>query len=336
MIDLATLPKAELHMHIEGSLTAERMIALAERNGVTIPFRTPAEVEAACSFRNLQDFLQLYYAGLQVLVTARDFEEVTYEYLAGAAAESVRHAEMFISPQAHLRRDIAFSTMMDGILAGMTAAERDHGITSRLILGLQRQFPEAEGFEVLDLARAYEKDGRVVGLGLGGPEIGNPPAKFVRVYAEARARGLKTMAHAGEEGDVSYVRDTVELLKVDRVDHGVRAEDDPALVALLAERQIPLTVCPLSNVRLRVFDTIADHNAARLLRAGVHVTLNSDDPPYFGGSVTRNFEACRDALGLTEAEIVTLARNSFTASFLPAGEIVAHLDAIDAATGGRA
>lgn len=334
MLDIATLPKAELHMHIEGSLTPERMIALARRNGIAIPFAKPEDVAAACSFRNLADFLELYYAGLRVMVTARDFEEVTFDYLAGAAAECVRHAEMFVSPQAHLRRGIAFETMMDGILAAMDSATRDFGITSRLILGLQRQFPEAEGFDVLEQARAYE--GRVTGLGLGGPEVGNPPAKFERVYAEARARGLKTMAHAGEEGDASCVRAAVEILKVDRVDHGVRAEEDPDLVRLLAGRGIPLTVCPLSNVRLRVFDTVADHNLARLLRAGVHVTINSDDPPYFDGSVNRNFEACRDALALSDAEIVQLAKNSFTGSFLPEAEIRAHLDAIDAVAGGRA
>ncbi|WP_142850817.1 adenosine deaminase [Telmatospirillum sp. J64-1] len=334
MIDILALPKAELHMHIEGSLEPAMLLELAARNGVAIPFATQAEVEAACEFQNLQTFLDLYYAGLTVMCGREDFTDVTYAYLRKAHEDAVKHAEMFISPQAHLRRGITFPTMMDGILEAMEAARQDFGITSGLILGLQRQFPEAEGFEVLEQARAYED--RVVGLGLGGPELGNPPSKFERVFAAARARGWKTMAHAGEEGGADYVREAVEILKVDRIDHGVRCEDDDDLVHLLAERQIPLTVCPLSNVRLKVFQDMAEHNIARLLRAGLAVTANSDDPPYFGGYVNDNYVACREALDLTDAELVQLAKNSFTASFLPQEEIARHLRSIDAAIAGAA
>lgn len=327
MLDIEGLPKAEIHMHIEGSLEPDMIIGLARKNAVKIPFATALEVEEACDFKNLQTFLDLYYAGLKVICTRDDFTAVTYAYLKRAHEDAVRHAEMFISPQAHLRRGIGFGDMMEGIFDAMQAAESEFGITSGLILGLQRQFPEAEGFEILELGAPYGD--RVLGLGLGGPEIGNPPAKFERVYAAARNSGWKTMAHAGEEGDAGYVRDTVDLLKVDRIDHGVRCEDDPLLVRELAERRIVLTVCPLSNVRLKVFADISQHNIARLLRAGVAVTINSDDPPYFGGYINANFTACRDGLDLTEDELTTLAKNSFEGSFLPETDKKRHIAAIN-------
>lgn len=334
MLDIDKLPKAEIHMHIEGSLEPETMIALSRRNGVRIPFSTPEQVEKACDFQNLQTFLDLYYAGLTVMRTRQDFADVTYAYLKKAHEDTVTRAEMFVSPQAHLRRDIPFETLMDGILDAMDAAERDFGISSGLILGLQRQFPESDGFEVLELAGPY--DDRVLGLGLGGPEVGNPPSKFQRVFAAARERGWRTMAHAGEEGGADYVREALDLLQVDRMDHGVRCEDDPDLVRELADRGITLTVCPLSNVRLRVFPDISSHNIARLLRAGVAVTVNSDDPPYFGGYVNENYRACRDGLGLSEEELVQLARNSFEGSFLPDDEKRRHLVALDAFAAGAA
>lgn len=329
MIDVSSLPKAELHMHVEGSLEPDMMIALARRNDVAIRFETPEQVADACRFDNLQTFLDLYYAGLAVMQTERDYHEVTYAYLAKAHRDGVRHVELYFSPQAHVRRGIAVPTFMNGIAAAFDDAARAFGISSALIWGLQRQYTDDEALETLDLARGHEE--RIAALGLGGPEVGNPPSKFRRVYAEAKARGWKTSIHAGEEGGPDYVREAVELLQVDRIDHGVRAWDDPALVAALAESGICLTVCPLSNVRLRVHDRMEDHPLALLLRAGVRVTVNSDDPPYFGGYINDNFRACQEALSLTDAEVVQLLRNSFTGSFLPEVDVSAQLAALDAA-----
>jgi len=329
MIDAATLPKAELHMHIEGSLEPEMMIALARRNDVAIAFETAEDVAAACAFDNLQTFLDLYYAGLTVMRTERDYFEVTYAYLQKAHEDSVRRAELYFSPQAHIRRGIPVPVMMAGIAEAFAAGARDFGIDSALIWGLQRQYSEDEALATLDAARGYEH--LIAALGMGGPEVGNPPAKFQKVYAEARARGWKTSIHAGEEGPPAYIREALDLLQVDRIDHGVRAAEDPALVAELAERGICLTVCPLSNVRLRVHDRMEDHPIATLLRAGVKVTVNSDDPPYFGGYVGENYRACETALGLGEDEMLALLRNSFTGSFLPEDRIAAHLAELDAA-----
>ena len=327
MIDVTNLPKAELHMHIEGSLEPEMMLRLARRNDVEIPFATPDEVAAACEFKDLQSFLNLFYAGLTVMRTARDFAEVTYAYMERAHADRVRRAELYLSPQAHLRRGVAVDTLMEGVREALEAARADFGISGAVIWGLQRQFPEAEAMETLDALKGHEDI--VVALGMGGPERGNPPSKFRNVYAEARARGLRTTIHAGEEGDASYVREALELLQVDRIDHGVRAEEDDSLVAELVRRRMTLTVCPLSNVRLRVFDRIEDHNLARLLRRDVRVTVNSDDPSYFGGYVNANFHACQHALALSDAEILRLVRNSFTGAFLPQDEINVHLAELD-------
>ncbi|AJE46848.1 adenosine deaminase [Celeribacter indicus] len=329
MIDVSTLPKAELHMHIEGSLEPEMMIALARRNGVKIRFDTPEEVAAACEFDNLQTFLDLYYAGLTVMRTEEDYFEVTHAYLKKAHEDAVRRVELYFSPQAHVRREIPVPTMMAGIAAAFDAGKRDFGIDSALVWGLQRQYSEEEALQTLDLARGYED--RIVALGMGGPEVGNPPSKFRRVYAEAKARGWKTSIHAGEEGPPAYIREALELLDVDRIDHGVRAWEDPALVAELAARGTCLTVCPLSNVRLRVYDRMEDHPVAALLRAGVRVTVNSDDPPYFGGYVNENYRACQEALSLTDAETVQLLRNSFTGCFLPEAQISAYLSELDGA-----
>ena len=323
MIDVANLPKAELHMHIEGSLEPEMMIRLARRNDVEIPFATPEEVAAACEFENLQTFLNLFYAGLTVMRTARDFAEVTYAYLERAHADKVRRAELYLSPQAHLRRGVSVDTVMEGVRDAFAAGQKDFGISSAVIWGLQRQYSEDEALETLDALKGHEE--HVAAIGMGGPERGNPPAKFRNVYAEARARGLRTTIHAGEEGDASYVRDALEMLQVDRIDHGVRAEEDDALVAELVRRQTTLTVCPLSNVRLRVFDRIEDHNIARLLRRDVRVTVNSDDPSYFGGYVNENFHVCQHALALTDAECLQMIRNSFTGAFLPQDQIAGYL-----------
>lgn len=309
------MPKAELHMHLEGSLEPEMLFALARRNGVDIGYPSEDALRRAYVFDDLQSFLDLYYAGLRVLLTERDFFDMTAAYLDRAHAEHVIHAEVFISPQPHLRRGIPLAAVMDGILAALDAAERRHGMSTGLILVFQRQFPEEDAFDVFRAAMPYAS--RILGFGLGGPELGNPPGKFARVFAAARAAGFRCVAHAGEEGPPDYVRETLDQLRVDRVDHGVRAGEDPELVARLAAEGVPLTVCPISNVQLRVFPTLAEHNLAQLLRAGVFVTVNSDDPPYFGGYVTENFLRSQQALGLTEAEIHRLGRNGFLASFAP-------------------
>lgn len=270
----------------------------------------------------------MYYVGLRVLQTERDFHDLTAAYLQRARQDHVVHAEVFISPQAHLRRGVPREAMMEGILGAFAEARRAHGMTGGLILGAQRHLPEEDALAMLDAMAPYH--GQVLGLGLGGAEVGNPPAGFIRLFERARGLGWKTVAHAGEEGPASYVADSVDLLRVDRIDHGVRCEDDPALVARLAERRIPLTVCPLSNVMLRVFPDLARHNIARLLRAGLCVTVNSDDPPYFGGYLNDNLRQAAAALGLSLAEQRTLIANGFEAAFLDAPTRARRLQDLDA------
>ena len=331
---IATAPKAEIHMHLEGALEPEMLFSLAARNGVPLDHATPVALRAAYRFQNLQEFLDMYYVGLRVLQTERDFHELTAAYLQRARGDHVVHAEVFISPQAHLRRGVPQEAMMEGILGAFAEAGRTHGMTGSLILGAQRHLPEDDALAMLDAMAPYH--GRVLGLGLGGAEVGNPPAKFIRLFERARGLGWKTMAHAGEEGPASYVADSVDLLHVDRIDHGVRCEDDPALVARLAERRIPLTVCPLSNIMLRVFPDLAHHNIARLLRAGLCVTVNSDDPPYFGGYLNDNLQQTAAALGLSLAEQRTLIANGFEAAFLDAPVRAQYLQDLDAHFGGGA
>ncbi len=325
---IAAMPKAELHMHLEGSIEADLMFRLARRNNVRLQWESEEAVRAAYKFANLQGFLDMYYAGLTVLLTEADFFDMTWAYLEKVHAENVVHTEVFISPQAHTRRGIAFEAMFEGIWNALKQAESRFGMTTGLILGLQRQWSEEDAFAMLDLARTVGD--RIAGIGLGGPELPNPPAKFVNAYARARAEGWKTVAHAGEEGPAAYVADTVDLLKVDRIDHGVRCAEDPALVARLALSRTPLTVCPLSNVALKVFPNLAAHNLKTLLRAGVAVTINSDDPSYFGGYMNENFSATQEALDLTADDMVTIARNGFEASFLPPPVKARHIAALDA------
>jgi adenosine deaminase len=325
---IAGMPKAELHMHLEGSLEADLMFRLARRNRVALKWGSEAEVRAAYRFGCLQDFLDMYYAGLTVLLTEADFFDMTWAYLERAHAENVRHAEVFISPQAHTRRGVAFGAMFEGIRNALDQAGQRFGMSTGLILGIQRQWSEEDAFAMIEQALPVRD--RIAGIGMGGPELANPPAKFVRAFARARAEGWKTMAHAGEEGPAAYVADTIDLLQVDRIDHGVRCAEDPALVARLAQSRIPLTVCPLSNVELRVFPDLASHSLKQLLDAGVAVTINSDDPSYFGGYINENFSASQEALDLSAADIHTIARNGFEASFLPAAAKAAHIAALDA------
>jgi len=321
------MPKAELHMHLEGSLEADLLFALSRRNGVAINYKTEDDLRAAYNFTNLQSFLDIYYAGLTVLRKEQDFYDMTQAYLERARADNVIHTEVFISPQAHTRRDVPFAAMFNGIDHALRDGEKRLGMTTRLILGIQRQFPEADAFAMVEQALPYHD--RVAGIGMGGPEVGNPPGKFSRVFQRARELGWRTMAHAGEEGPAAYVAEAVDVLKVDRIDHGVRCDEDPALMARLRDLQIPLTVCPISNVKLRVYPDLATHNLKRLLDAGLCVTVNSDDPSYFDGYVNRNYIGCMEALGLSADDIYHLARNSFIAAFLSDGERRNYLAALD-------
>jgi adenine deaminase len=312
---IAALPKAELHMHLEGSLEPETLMALALRNGVRLPYTDEAALRRAYHFENLQSFLELYYLGLTVLQTNADFYEMTAAYLTRATNQNVRHAEVFISPQAHLRRGIPIEAVIEPILAAFADARARDGITGGLIAGIQRQFDEADAFAMIAALKPWRD--RLLGLGLGGPEVGHPPAKFRKAFALARGDyGWATVAHAGEEGGAHYVREALDVLAVDRVDHGVRCEADPDLIDRLAERGTPLTVCPCSNIMLRVFPDMTRHNIRRLHEAGLCVSVNSDDPSYFGGYVNENFAAIQEALGFSDDELWQLARNGFTSAFM--------------------
>ena len=325
---IAALPKAELHLHIEGSLEPELMFELAQRNGVAIPFASVEEVRAAYAFSNLQDFLDIYYQGMGVLHTEQDFFDLTAAYLARAHADTVRHVEIFFDPQGHTERGIAFATVVHGITRALDDADARFGITSKLIMCFLRHLSEAEAEATLDEALPYLD--RIDGVGLDSSEVGHPPAKFERVFARARTLGLKIVAHAGEEGPPAYVYEALNLLKVDRIDHGNRSLEDPALVARLAAGGMTLTVCPLSNLKLCVVDDMAAHPLKNMLDAGLRATVNSDDPSYFGGYVNANYQAVADALDLSKAELITLARNSFTGSFLDDAAKAKHLATIDA------
>ncbi len=325
---IARLPKAELHLHIEGSLEPELMFELAQRNRVTIPFASVDEVRAAYAFSNLQDFLDIYYQGMGVLHREQDFYDLTAAYLARANADNVRHVEIFFDPQGHTERGVAFETVITGITRALDDAEASYGMTSKLILCFLRHLSEAEAEATLDAALPYLD--RIDGVGLDSSEVGHPPSKFERVFARARGLGLKIVAHAGEEGPPDYVHEALDLLKVDRIDHGNRSLEDPVLVARLAAEGMTLTVCPLSNLKLCVVDDIAAHPLRTMLDAGLKATVNSDDPSYFGGYVNANYQAVADALDLSKGELLALARNSFTGSFLDDATKTRHLAAIDA------
>jgi len=325
---IAGLPKAELHMHIEGSLEPELMFALAKRNNVAIPFNSVEEVRAAYSFSNLQDFLDIYYQGANVLQTEEDFRDLAAAYFDRAAADCVVHAEIFFDPQTHTDRGIPFDTAIKGLLAGMDEAKAKHGITSKLILCFLRHLDEEAAFETLKQAEPWLD--RIEAVGLDSSELGHPPSKFARVFARAAELGLKRVAHAGEEGPADYVWEALALLHIDRLDHGNRSLDDPALVQRLTAEQMTLTVCPLSNLKLCVVPSMDVHPVDQMLREGLRVTLNSDDPAYFGGYVNDNFRAAAEARGLGRDDLVTLARNSFLGSFLPKDEVDAHLANLEA------
>ncbi|MCW4460545.1 adenosine deaminase [Sphingomonas sp. BT-65] len=325
---IAGLPKAELHLHIEGSLEPELMFALAKRNRVAIPFDSVEAVRAAYSFSRLQDFLDIYYAGADVLRTEQDFYDLADAYFARAAVDGVVHAEIFFDPQTHTDRGIPFQVVADGLLAAMHDAEARHGLSSKLILCFLRHLDEEAAFATLNAAEPWLD--RIEGVGLDSSEVGHPPEKFARVFAAAGDMGLKRVAHAGEEGPPDYVWQALDLLNIDRLDHGNRSLEDPALVRRLADEGMTLTVCPLSNLKLCVVGDMASHPLDRMLAEGLNATVNSDDPAYFGGYVADNYRAVAAARGLGKAELVTLARNSFTGSFLDDAAKAAHLALLDA------
>lgn len=308
------LPKVELHLHIEGTLEPELMFRLADRNDVTLPYRSVAAVRRAYEFTDLQSFLDVYYAGARVLVTEDDFYELTRAYVTRVHGENVRHAEIFFDPQTHTERGILFETVVTGIRRALAEAERELGLTSRLILCFLRDRSAGSAMRTLEAALPFQD--AIAAVGLDSAEVGNPPAKFVEVFDRARAEGFRTVAHAGEEGPAAYIREALDLLRVHRIDHGVRCLDDEALVERLRDEQVPLTVCPLSNVKLRVVDRLEEHNLKALLDRGLAVTVNSDDPAYFGGYITENFAAAERALGLSREDLHRLARNAVVASFL--------------------
>ncbi|MEU1419757.1 adenosine deaminase [Kitasatospora sp. NPDC005751] len=308
------LPKAELHLHIEGTLEPELAFALAARNGVTLPYADTEELRRAYSFSDLQSFLDLYYALMTVLRTEADFADLADAYLARAAGQGVRHAEIFFDPQAHTARGVPLDVVVEGLGRALDRSEERYGVSTRLIMCFLRDESAESALETFEAARPHF--GRITGIGLDSAEVGNPPAKFREVYRRAAEAGLHRVAHAGEEGPASYVTEALDILGVERIDHGLRCLEDPALVDRLVREQIPLTLCPLSNVRLRCVDTLADHPLPAMLAAGLLVTVNSDDPAYFGGYVDDNFRAVAGALALAPETLRLLAANSFRASFL--------------------
>lgn len=311
---IRALPKAELHVHIEGTFEPELMFEIAQRNQIAIPYKTVEEVKQAYNFHNLQSFLDIYYASASVLVHEQDFYDLAWAYFEKCAEDNVVHTEMFFDPQTHTDRGIAFATVINGLQRACDDAKQQLNISSHLIMCFLRHLSEEAAFETLEQALPY-KD-QIIGVGLDSSEVGHPPSKFERVFAKAREAGFLVVAHAGEEGPAEYVWEALDLLKVNRIDHGVRSEEDPKLMARLIAEKMPLTVCPLSNLKLCVVDDMAEHNIRRLLQLGVHVTVNSDDPSYFGGYMNDNFIAIATSLDLSNDELKHLAINSFEASFI--------------------
>jgi adenosine deaminase len=326
---LRAMPKAELHMHIEGSLEPELIFALAQRNGVAIPYATVDELRRAYAFTNLQSFLDIYYAGASVLRTEQDFYDMAWAYLLRAQADHVLHTELFFDPQTHTARGVAMETVVNGLHRACADAGAKLGVSASLILCFLRHLSEDEAFETLEQALPLRD--KFIGAGLDSSELGHPPEKFARVFARCRALGFRLVAHAGEEGPPAYVWTALDVLKVERIDHGVQSVKDAALMQRLARDRVPLTVCPLSNLKLCVFPSLAAHNLGALLDAGLVATVNSDDPAYFGGYINDNFTQTFAATGLQAHHAYTLARNSFEASFLDASAKRALVDRLDQA-----
>ncbi|MAD43034.1 MAG: adenosine deaminase [Arcobacter sp.] len=315
MIDLIKrLPKAELHLHIEGSLEPELMFKLAKKNNIQIPYKTIEDVKAAYNFTNLQSFLDIYYAGANVLITKQDFYDLTHEYILKCVEDNIIHTEIFFDPQTHTSRGISFETVLTGIKEALDDAKEKYGITSCIIMCFLRHLSQEDAFETLDQAIAFKDD--IIGVGLDSSELGNPPSKFEEVFKKAKEQGFKLVAHAGEEADVSYIYEALDLLEIERIDHGVQSIKSDALMKRLKEEQIPLTVCPNSNIELKVFNNYKEHNIKKLLDYGLNVCVNSDDPAYFKGYLNQNFINLYENLELSKEDIITLVKNSFNSSFI--------------------
>ncbi len=321
------IPKAELHVHIEGTFEPELMFKIAQRNNIKFQYKSVDELKKAYDFNNLQEFLDIYYAGASVLIHEQDFYDMTWAYMEKLNSQNVIHAEIFFDPQTHTDRGIQFSTVITGIHSALMKAEKEFGMTTKLIMCFLRHLDEDQAFQTLEQSMEY-KDW-IIGVGLDSSEVGHPPSKFQRVFKKAQAGGFLTVAHAGEEGPPEYVWEALNLLNVARIDHGNRALEDDALVQLLAHKQIPLTVCPLSNLKLRVVDKLEDHPLRKMMNAGLLVTINSDDPSYFGGQLNDNFWELAKVLNLTTDDIYQLVKNSFTASFLSDTEKLNYIKQID-------
>ena len=315
IIDLIKkIPKAELHLHIEGSLEPELMFKLAKRNKIEIPYRSIAEIKAAYNFHNLQSFLDIYYQGSKVLISEQDFFDLTWAYLLKSKEENIVHAEIFFDPQAHTNRGIKFELVINGIHGAILKAEKELGISLKIIMCFLRHLDERSAFKTLDQALAH-KD-KIIGVGLDSSEVDNPPSKFKHVFNKAIEEGFLTVAHAGEEGPPEYIWEALDLLKVKRIDHGIRCLEDEKLVQRLKDDKIPLTICPLSNIKLRIFKELRNHNLKKLLNKGLIAMVNSDDPAYFGGYLNRNLIECQMSLNLTKEDVKRLVINSFSSSFL--------------------
>jgi len=315
---IQNLPKAELHLHIEGTLEPKMMLRLAKKNHIGIPYKNIEDVKKAYNFTSLQSFLDIYYAGASVLVTKEDFYDLTWAYLLKCKEQNILHVEIFFDPQTHTNRGIAFGDVVEGITDALNEAQEKMGITSFLLMSFLRHLSEDEAIDILKQSLPYRYF--IKGVGLDSSELGNPPSKFQKVFQMAKNAGYKCVAHAGEEGGASYIKEALDILHVSRIDHGIKCEEDEELMKRLKKEQMPLTVCPLSNLKLKVVKSMKEHNIKRLLRYGLLVMVNSDDPAYFGGYLNENYEAIADALELSKKDIKTLAINSFKASFLSESE----------------
>lgn len=321
------IPKAELHIHIEGSLEPELMFELAAKNGIRLPFESVADIRRAYDFTDLQSFLDIYYQGAQVLITEDDFYQMTWAYLQKAAEQNVRHTEIFFDPQTHTARGIKFETALQGIHKALLDAGQQLGLSSNLIMCILRHLSAVEGMKTLEQALPFKDC--IAAVGLDSTELGHPPEKFKNVFDLARQNGFKTVAHAGEEGPPEYIWQALKSLKAERIDHGVRCVEDAGLVEYLVKKQVPLTVCPLSNIKLRIFDNMRQHNFKKMMNLGLCVTVNSDDPAYFGGYIEDNFRALHAVHGLDFQDIYKITRNAFKASFLTPQEKQKYLDELD-------
>ena len=332
MIDLIKkLPKAELHLHIEGSLEPELMFRLAKKNQIEIPYEDIEDVRRAYNFTNLQTFLDIYYAGANVLITQDDFYDLTWKYVLKCVEDNVIHTEIFFDPQTHTARGVAFETVITGIKRALADAKAQYGITSCIIMCFLRHLSQEEAFETLEQALQFKDD--IIGVGLDSSELGNPPSKFKDVFKKAKEEGFKLVAHAGEEADFSYIYEALDLLGISRIDHGVQSIKSAELMQRLKDEQMPLTVCPNSNIELRVFDNYKEHNIKELLDYGLNITVNSDDPAYFKGYINQNFINISENLPLTEDDIITLVKNSFRSSFISDELKQQYLDRVDQAIG---